>query len=373
MAQRTELALPSLVLARPFDRRLLEIVTTSVQSGISRASKIAYSSDWERFKAFCVEHGVPSLPADEQTIALHLADLKMNGCKFSTLSRAVCGIRHHHAQADQRLGPLPVIGRMLSGLAREMDLEPHQKKPLLPEHLFKIAAGMSRESLLDSRDLAVLMVGWGGGLRRSEIVSLDVNLVEFSEKGMDLRLDKTKSSQRKAVRVAIPKQASSICPVRVLRHWLDFAALKEGPIFLRLEPGDKVKRGPWGGRLSSQGVRRIVRDRVKQIGLNPDEYGGHSPRAGMVTSAANAGVPIADIMKSSRHKSVSIALRYVRNSERFERAAIGGLLEQIEQPGLREKAIALHKERGASPEVIAKAFAKVGVDVSVATIAGWVR
>src|SRR5260370_42661451 len=128
MAQRTELVSTSLTLVRPFERRLLDIVTTSVQSGLSRASKIAYSADWERFKAFCVEHGVPALPAAERTIALHLADLKLNGCKYSTLGRAVSGIRHFHAQAGQRLGPLPVVGRMLSGLAREMDLVPKQMK-----------------------------------------------------------------------------------------------------------------------------------------------------------------------------------------------------------------------------------------------------
>src|SRR5260370_17262957 len=150
----------------------------------------------------------------------------------------------------------------------------------------------------------VLMVGWGGGLRRSEIVALDVNLVEFSEEGMDLRLDKTKGSQRRAVRVSVPKQSSSICPVRILKHWLELSGIKEGPIFQRLHRGDRLREG----RLSSQGVRRIVRAHVERIGLNPDEYGGHSPRAGMVTSAANAGVPIPDIIKSSRHKRVSLPL-----------------------------------------------------------------
>jgi integrase len=366
MAARTELVSSSkTTLAHPFDPRLLEVVRRSTQAGVAQSSKRTYESDWLRFKSFCERHGVPALPADDATVCLFLADLRLNGIKHSTMTKALSGIKFYHEKAKLPLGRLPMVASMLSGLRREMSTQPVQRKPLLPEHLHKIAAGLRKDRLKDVRDLAIILVGWSAALRRSEIVALRREDVEFCTEGMDLTIRRRKNRQRSQFRVAVPKQASDLCPVSVLKNWLGLSGIKEGPLFRPIS-GDNLQEGQLEGRA----VLRIVQAQVARLGLDPTEYGGHSLRAGVMTAAANAGMKIEKIVGTSDHKSIQVALGYVRNAERFENAASKGLLEDRE---LREKARQLATERGASAEVLCRAFLKAGVEVPLETMAEWIR
>jgi integrase len=369
MSERTALvAANTVTLAQPFDQRLLDGLRDALSDSVSQASLRAYDGDFSRFRSFCELHGVPAMPADEQTVCLFLLDMRLNSLKISTIKKAVAGIRYHHTQNGKPLQELPKVSALLSKFAREMRTEPVRKKPLLPEHLHKIAAGMRPGHLRDARDMAILLVGWAAALRRSEIAALDYENIEFVPQGMVITLIRRKNAQRNQSRVPVPKQDSEICPVRALRTWLDMSKVKSGALF-RAVYGPKanlVREGHLDGEI----IAEMLQERVRKLGLNPNEYGGHSMRTGLATAAARAGVSVDRLMRTTGHRSIQVALGYIREAEEFLGVASGGLLEQ---PGLRAKARQLAREKGASAEEIRKAFLKaVKTDVSTAVIEQWI-
>jgi integrase len=355
-------------LGRPFDKKLLDELREALADDVSQASLRSYDGDFERYRSFCSLHAVPSLPTDEQTLCLYILDMRANGLKLSTIKKAIAGIKYHHAKVERPLELLPKVSALLSKLGREMVTEPKRKKPLLPEHLHQIAAGMRKENLRDTRDMAILLVGWAAALRISEIAALNYENIEFVPQGMIITLVRRKNAQRSESRVAVPKQNDEICPVRALRAWLEASEVSSGALFRAVLGSNSDLVQP--GHLTGETISEMLQKHAGKLGFNPFEYGGHSMRAGLATSAARAGVSIDRIMRTTGHKSIQVALGYIRNADEFNGAASGGLLEQ---PDLREKAIKLHKERGASPEVIAKAFAKAGVDVPIGEIERWIK
>jgi site-specific recombinase XerD len=356
-----------------YDQRLLELVRETLSSDLAQASIRAYASDWGRFKSFAEEHGVPAIPATEELLCLYLADMKVNGLKRSSITRSFASIKYFHNEARKPLGPLPMVSDFLSGLSRSMRSEPTRVKPLLPEHLQQIAEGIRGDHLRDVRDLAMLLVGFCAALRRSEIVALNREDIEFVTEGMRVTLVRRKNAQRSSSMVAVPKQ-EGLCPVVWLRRWLEMSKIEDGPLFRPIS-------GPTANviidrHMEPEVVAEIVKYRAKLIGLDPSKYSGHSLRSGLATSAARAGVPVHRIMETTGHKSMQVALGYIREANAFGNAASGQLLKASgeERINLREKARRLHQKRGASPEVIRQAFLKgAGVDVPAKTIAEWLR
>jgi integrase len=179
------------------------------------------------------------------------------------------------------------------------------------------------EGIRDLRDCALLLIGFAGALRRSEIVGLDATDIKTVQQGLIIHLRRSKTDQEGAGRrIGIPCGRSCHCPVTVLRRWREHAAILDGPMF---RPVDRYGRVATQ-RLSSDAVSTIVKERVRTIGFDETEYSGHSLRSGFATSAAQAGVPAWRIRQQTGHASDAMLARYIRNSELFSDNAADVLL-----------------------------------------------
>ena len=175
---------------------------------------------------------------------------------------------------------------------------------------------------MGKRDRALLLVGFAGAFRRSELVSLDVADVAFDPNGLTIRLRRSKTDQEgEGRKVGLPYGSNlATCPVRALQEWLHVAAITNGALFVGIN-----RHGTPQGRLSACAVALIVKKVVAAAGLNPDLYAGHSLRAGLATSAAMAGVSERSIMAQTGHKSVMMVRRYIRDGSLFRENAAAGI------------------------------------------------
>ena len=167
------------------------------------------------------------------------------------------------------------------------------------------------------RDKALLLIGFAGALRRSELVALNIDDIEFVSEGVVLHIRKSKTDQEgRGRKIAIPKAKtqSRICPVKALRDWMDILPSSDESVYRSIVKNRQVQ----SKRLSDSAVSVIIKSHVKKIGLDPENYSGHSLRAGFCTSAAMMGLPEWKIMKQSGHKSHNVMMRYIRDARLFE-------------------------------------------------------
>lgn len=289
------------------------------------ATRRAYRSDWQGFTAWCSQHGVEALPAAPQIVAAYAAYMAVERHrKVATIQRALVSISQAHKMAGY---PSPVadavVRETLKGLRRSIGIAQGQKAAVMPDQIRAMLAVLP-DNLLGVRDRAVLLLGFAGGFRRSELVGLDVADIDFTADGMVVTLRRSKTDQEGAGRrVGIPFGSSPMtCPVRCLRAWLDAAAITAGAAFRPV--------GRWGrvgdDRLDDRAVARIVQRCARAIGLEPAKFGGHSLRAGLATAAARAGKSERAIMNQTGHRSVTMVRRYIREGSLFTENAAAGLL-----------------------------------------------
>ncbi|MHB1711503.1 MAG: site-specific integrase [Acidimicrobiales bacterium] len=293
----------------------------------------AYRSDWNGFLAWCVAHQVTAMPASPATVALYIADLAREGRKPSTIARRLNGIAAAHRVAG-RVSPCDDerVRLRLAGIRRA---RPAPKTPATPACIEEIRAmvdfldGIERSSSTDRamrirsiRDRAVVLLGFAGALRRSEIAGLDVADLRFVPEGVEVtvRMSKTDQEGEGAV-LAIPYgKHLATCPVTATRRWIDVlgeSGLVVGALIRSIGPDGYVT-----GRLSGSGVSEIVAKAALGAGLDPTgHWSGHSLRAGMVTTAAKAGVPAWAIMRTTRHKSGASLDGYIRLASRWDAVA----------------------------------------------------
>ncbi|GMA48794.1 integrase [Alicyclobacillus contaminans] len=275
----------------------------------------AYQSDWQAFSGWCEARGLCPLPAEPTTLALYLSYMADQGRRASTIGRHMISIGLAH-KAKGHPSPLTneTVKSVWRGIRNTIGVAPNAKLPVLVEDLRRML-NQAPDDLLGLRDRALLLIGFTGAFRRSELVSLDVEDVEFTRAGLVITLRKSKTDQEGTGRkVGIPYGSYlETCPVRTLQAWLEEAHLTSGPLFRRVTKHRRVG----SARLSDKTVARIVKKYVAQIGLNPHQYSGHSLRAGLATSAAMAGVSERDIMAQTGHKSVLMVRRYIRDGNLF--------------------------------------------------------
>jgi integrase len=201
----------------------------------------------------------------------------------------------------------------MRGIRRAHGAAQHQAKPLLREDLFAVLAAM-RDRLKDLRDRALLLIGFAGGLRRSELAAINVIDFERVREGIVLTIRRSKTDQDGVGRkVGIPFGRTIHCPVRALENWLNAARIEDGPVF---RPVDRHRRVS-ASRLPGEAVSLIVRDRMAAGEFDPMGYSGHSLRAGFATSATRAGVSTFKIRQQTGHASDAMLSRYVRDGELF--------------------------------------------------------
>jgi integrase len=280
----------------------------------------AYASDWRGFCSWCATHGVDPLPATPHTIALFIADLTG---RPSTLRRKLAAIAvMHRAGGHDSPTQHGMVRATFAGIRRERGVAPRPKSALLVDQL-RAALATCGLRTIDVRDRALVLVGFAGALRRSELVGLDVGDVVFEAEGLVLRLRRSKTNQEgEYEEVPVPYGSDQqTCPVRALNAWLVKSAIDNGPLFRAVDRGGRIGRG----RLTA----RIVAERVKKIsersGLDPDSYGAHSLRSGFATSAARANASEAAIMRQGRWKSIPVARRYIRAGSRWHEQAGAGI------------------------------------------------
>lgn len=287
-----------------------------LKASLSDNSLRAYRADIEHFVAWggCV-------PASPDTVARYLAD---HGGKLSTatLSRRMVSIsKAHAAQGLSTPTKSELVKATLKGIRRVHGTAQRQISPILKTDIAAMADKLP--CTIGARDRALLLVGFAGAFRRSELVALQCSDIEFVEQGMVLHIRHSKTDQEGAGRkVAIPYARGKHCPVLSLKAWLELAQIMEGSIFRSVNRHGRASKAA----LSSEAVAVIVKKLVLSVGLDPKKYAGHSLRAGLVTSAAQAGVSSWKIRQQTGHKSDAMLNRYIRDANLFVDNAAGGVL-----------------------------------------------
>jgi site-specific recombinase XerD len=280
----------------------------------SAATIRAYAAGWRDFLRFCEQRGVSALPASDQTVAAYLADMADRGARTATIARRLVVISQAHKAADL---PSPtgssLVRRTHAGVRRTLGTAQQGKAPALVDEL-KLMLEKLPGTRVGLRDRALLLLGFAGAFRRSELVSLDVADLEFSRAGLIVTLRKSKTDQEGV-------RGGSGFPLARVRRPVRSDHYRPG--WSRRASWTGQSFGRWSfqrvqsARLSDKAVALVVKRRAKTVGLDPARYAGHSLRAGLATSAAAAGASERVIMSQTGHRSADMVRRYIREGSLF--------------------------------------------------------
>jgi integrase len=285
----------------------------------------AYRSDWRDFENWCRTRQLPALPASPQTVALYITD-RASSLASGTITRRLTSITKAHQSSGFTDSPAStrnfILGETLKGIRRTIGTAQKGKDPLLADDIRGIIAA-SAKGLKGARDRALVLVGFAGAFRRSELARMEVRDLEFTADGTVIDLPISKTDQEAAGRkVGLPfGENPATCPVLALRRFLAEAQISEGPVFRKIgRYGHVSKRG-----LNSNSIGAILKRAAARAGMRVEPLGGHSLRAGHVTQAAMNGVMERVIMRQTGHRSTKTLRRYIRIGEMFRENAARGL------------------------------------------------
>jgi site-specific recombinase XerD len=284
----------------------------------------AYRSDFEDFGLFCIKNGLNNLPSEPKVVSLYLTYLSSKEVKISTIKRRLVSIGVIHKMKGHYLDTKhPVIIENLMGIKRRKGTIQKGKKPILINDLKKLVDVINQEKTADIKKLrnkAILIIGFSGGFRRNEIVSLDLEDIEFVFEGVKITVKKSKTDQfGEGMIKGIPHFNESLyCPVTTLKRWINISKIKKGPLFRRFSKGSKLSEN----RLTDQSVALIIKSYLTKAGINSQNYSGHSLRSGFATSAAEAGAEERSIMSMTGHKSTEMVRRYIKEANLFKNNAL---------------------------------------------------
>ncbi len=315
MANVSSQVLPTAPPPLPALEALVNEARAYLAAAEAESTRRNYATDWRAFVAWCAVHGVESLPADPEVVALYLTDYA-RAHKATTVVRRAIGI----AKAHRRGGLLSPtehesVRLVLAGIRRSKGMAPEQKAPLLTDDILALVATCDPDSLAGARDRALLLVGFMGAFRRSELAGLDIDDIEDRPEGLALTLRRSKVDQeaRGRRKVLVYGSAPTTCPVVALRAWLARSGITEGPAF---RPVDR--HGRLGvTRLSGEAVAGVVKRAAGLAGLDPRFFAGHSLRAGHVTQAKRNDATDLEVMSQTHHRSAESIAGYVREADLF--------------------------------------------------------
>lgn len=276
----------------------------------------AYKSDWRDFCEWCKYHNQKAFPAEPETIVNYINDLADNA-KANTVARRISALTENFDAAGLRDNPchFPIVKNALRGIKRMKGTMQHGKAPILFEDIKEMLTYVEGPELQQLRDKAILLIGFYGAMRRSEIAGMDVEDLNFTRLGLLVTLRKSKTDQFDQGQViAIPYvKEKGICAVTALQKWLDASGIVSGPVFRGFTKGHHIRKT----RISDKTIALIVKKYVGLMGMDPKEYGAHSLRHGFATSAAMNHVEEREIMRQTRHKSQAIVRRYIDEADRL--------------------------------------------------------
>ena len=302
---------------------LNEATLENLKSSKSYNTLRAYKSDFKNFGAFCSRHGLSSLPTEPKIISLYLTHLSKHS-KVSTLRRRLVSISMVHKLKGHYLDTKhPIIVENLMGIRRIKGSIQKGKKPILINHLKSIINIINEQKIEDNkklRDKSIILVGFGGGFRRSEITSIDYEDLEFVPEGLKITIKRSKTDQfGEGMVKGLPYFADeTYCPVKNLKKWLDISNIESGPVFTRFTKSSSSTNK----RLSDQSVVLLIKKYLTLAGFDNKNFAGHSLRSGFATVAAESGADERSIMAMTGHKTTQMVRRYIREANIFKNNAL---------------------------------------------------
>ena len=271
----------------------------------------AYQADYKDFSAFCAKNGLSSMPTEPKILSLYLTHLSATS-KFSTLKRRIASISVIHKMKGHYLDTKhPIIMENLHGIKRVKGINQKSKKPILINELKLIINAIDETNQSENkkiRDKALILIGFSGGFRRSELVNIEHEDIEFVNEGVKIFIKRSKTDQSgEGMIKAIPYfDNKSFCPVISLKDWINYSETNSGKIF----------------DISDKSVALIIKKYTSLSGLNPNRYSGHSLRSGFATSTAESGAEERNIMAMTGHKTTQMVRRYIQEANLFKNNAL---------------------------------------------------
>jgi len=284
----------------------------------------AYKSDFDDFGLFCAQNGFKSLPSEPKIVSLYLTQLSTKNIKVSTIKRRLVSIGVIHKLKGYYLDTKhPLIVENLMGIKRRKGSIQNGKKPLLINILKKIinvVDEQKKEKIKIYRDRTIILIGFSGGFRRNEIVSLDFDDLDFVEEGLKINIKRSKTDQFGVGSAkGLPYfENSKYCPVVSIKKWIEISKINSGALFRRFTKGSNLSEK----RLTDQTVALLIKEYLGLAGIDSTNYSGHSLRSGFVTSAAEAGVEERSIMAMTGHKTTEMVRRYIKDVNIFKNNAL---------------------------------------------------
>ena len=303
---------------------LKEETLLNLQSSKANNTIRAYKSDFHDFELFCVQNGFKSLPSEPKIISLYLTSLSSKDIKMSTLKRRLVSIGVIHKLKGHYLDTKhPSIIENLMGIKRRKGSSQKGKKPLLINNLKALIKAINRldiNPIIKFRDRTIVLIGFSGGFRRNEIISLNYDDIEFVTEGLKITLRRSKTDQYgEGSLKGLPYFDNPVyCPVISLQNWLKISEINSGPLFRRFSKGSKLTEK----RLTDQTVALIIKKYLQLAGIESKNYSGHSLRSGFATSAAESGAEERSIMAMTGHKSSEMVRRYIKEANIFKNNAL---------------------------------------------------
>jgi len=294
------------------DIKNLELKTIkNLRNSKSANTLRAYQSDYNDFSLFCSKNGFQAMPTQPKILALYITHLSSYS-KYSTLKRRLASISILHKTKGHYIDTKhPIIMENLMGIKRTNGSNQKGKKPLLISDLKLLIEALHQSKEKDNRkirDKALVLIGFSGGFRRSELVDIEYEDIEFVSEGVKIFVKRSKTDQSgEGMTKAIPYfDNENFCPVKALKKWIEEADLKEGKIF----------------NISDKSVALIIKKYANYAGLDVHRYSGHSLRSGFATSTAESGAEERNIMAMTGHKSAEMVRRYIKEANLFKNNAL---------------------------------------------------
>lgn len=312
-------------------RELAAVAAEYAGEAAAPNTRRAYAADLADFTSWCAGHGArfdlaAGAAASADAVALYLA-ARAPRLSVATLERRLAGIRAAHRAVDLAPPQSARLAAVWAGIRRSHGRPPEKKRALVIEDL-RSAIGKLPPGLKGSRDRALLLTGFASGLRRSELVKVDVGAAtardrhgtEFTPRGLIISLGATKTDQEAAgAAIAILNGKTKLCPVRALQAWLAAAEITAGAAFRAIDRHGRVS----AEGLSDRAVALIVKAAAEGAGLDPDVFGGHSLRSGLATTAFDRDVALETTMRQLRHRKADTTIGYAQASDLFRRNVSG--------------------------------------------------
>ena len=304
-------------------KKLHEDTLNNLKSSKANNTLRAYKSDFKDFGVFCAKHGFNPIPTEPKIVSLYLTYLSANS-KISTIRRRLVSIGVIHKLKGHYLDTKhPVIIENLLGIKRKKGSIQTGKKPILINHLKQIINVIDEqkiEKIIKLRNRTLILIGFSGGFRRTELVSINHEDLDFVDEGIKITIRRSKTDQfGEGMIKGIPYfDNEKYCPIISLKNWINISKIKTGPIFRRFAKSATLTKH----RLTDQSVALVIKNCLKLVGIENENFSGHSLRSGFATVAAESGADERSIMAMTGHKTTQMVRRYIKEANIFKNNAL---------------------------------------------------